>query len=118
MSGITGRTSNKLFQVKTIDLNQPYQVGKRGVTAIDALEDGNFRITYIIDGIKYPSSFAFKIASQLFSDFILAIILLKDSFNCSKLYDGELTKGPSTLLLKSSSYKSILVCQSNTVNNW
>lgn len=53
MSGITGRTSNKLFQVKTIDLSQPYQVGKRGVTAIDTVEDGNFRITYIIDGIKY-----------------------------------------------------------------
>lgn len=50
--GLTGKTNNKLFKVKRVDINEPYKVGVNNVTNID-IDDENYIITYILDDIKY-----------------------------------------------------------------
>jgi len=55
MSGISGKTNNKLFRVKTRNVNQPYQVGKNGVTDISTLVNGLTKISYTLDNIDYIS---------------------------------------------------------------
>lgn len=55
MSGISGRTSNKLFRVKTRNLNDPYQVGVNGVTDVKTFDDDLLRVSYTLDGIDYVS---------------------------------------------------------------
>lgn len=55
MSGISGRTSNKLFRVKTRNLNDPYQVGVNGVTDLKTFDDGLLRVSYTLDDIDYVS---------------------------------------------------------------
>ena len=55
MSGVSGRTSNKLFRVKTRDLNNPYQVGVNGVTDVKPFDDNILRVSYTLDGIDYVS---------------------------------------------------------------
>tara|TARA_R110000803_G_scaffold44953_7_gene94947 strand:- start:3635 stop:4345 length:711 start_codon:yes stop_codon:yes gene_type:complete len=57
--GITGRTSSKLFKVKTLDINEPYKVGENNVTSItQILGNGDNvikKVSYELDGIKYSS---------------------------------------------------------------
>lgn len=55
MSGISGKTSNKLFRVKTRNINNPYQVGVNGVTDVKTLDDGILRVSYTLDDIDYVS---------------------------------------------------------------
>jgi len=52
--GLTGRTNNKLFKLKRVDINEPYKVGANNVTEIIVDEDeGSYIISYILDGIRY-----------------------------------------------------------------
>lgn len=53
--GITGRTSNKLFRVKTRNVNQPYQVGVNGVTDVLEISEQFLRVSYTLDDIDYIS---------------------------------------------------------------
>lgn len=52
--GLTGKTNNKLFKLKRVDINEPYKVGVNNVTEIivDENED-SYIISYILDGIRY-----------------------------------------------------------------
>jgi len=52
MAGISGRTNNKLFRVKTRNIDQPYQIGKNGVTDVTVVGDFT-RISYTLDEIDY-----------------------------------------------------------------
>lgn len=53
--GVTGLTNNKLFKIRTININEPYQVGKNGVTNISGFNGNKSKITYVLDGIKYST---------------------------------------------------------------
>jgi hypothetical protein len=54
--GITGKTHNKLFRVRTYDTQNLYQVGVNGVTNIDFnTQEQNYTITYEIDDIVYKT---------------------------------------------------------------
>lgn len=57
MGGLTGKTSNKLFKVKTLDVENPYVVGKNGVVSIDPVENSQnlYKVKYIIDDIVYTT---------------------------------------------------------------
>lgn len=55
--GITGRTTNKLFKVRTYDQQNLYQVGVNGVTDITLdSETELYNITYVLDGITYKTN--------------------------------------------------------------
>lgn len=53
--GITGKTENKLFKVKTLNRQNPYQIGLNGVLDIVDGDDGVTKIIYEIDDIKYTT---------------------------------------------------------------
>ena len=50
---VTGKTNNKLFKIKRVDLNEPYKVGVNGVNAIEELSNGRYVIDYVLDDIRY-----------------------------------------------------------------
>lgn len=51
---VTGYTENRLSEIKTFDLQQPYKIGINGVTNIIYTTDGKYSIIYYtIDGITY-----------------------------------------------------------------
>jgi hypothetical protein len=51
---VTGYTENRLSEVKTFDLQQPYKIGINGVTNINYTVDGKHSVIYYtIDGISY-----------------------------------------------------------------
>ena len=50
---VTGRTNNKLFKIKRVDLNEPFKVGVNGVTNIGPIDDDLYIIDYTLDDIRY-----------------------------------------------------------------
>ena len=51
---LTGKTNNKLFKLKRVDINEPYKVGVNNVTEIIVDEDNDsYIISYTLDGIRY-----------------------------------------------------------------
>ena len=55
MSGLKGKTNNKLFRVKTVDLNEPFKVGVNNVISITDIGENIQKIRYVIDEITYTS---------------------------------------------------------------
>lgn len=55
MSGLKGKTSNKLFRVKTVDLTEPFKVGVNNVISITDIGENIQKIRYVIDEITYTS---------------------------------------------------------------
>jgi hypothetical protein len=57
MGGLTGKTSNKLFKVKTLDSENPYKVGQNGVISVSPIDGSQnlYKVKYIIDNITYTS---------------------------------------------------------------
>lgn len=59
MAGLKGKTNNKLFRVKSVDINEPFKVGTNGVISINTISstsDVNIKkIKYNIDDIIYTS---------------------------------------------------------------
>jgi len=55
MSGLKGKTNNKLFRVKTVDLTEPFKVGVNNVISITNIGENTQKIRYVIDEITYTS---------------------------------------------------------------
>lgn len=54
--GVTGKTTSKLFKVRTYNPQNLYQVGVNGVTDITIDDEGLSTIIYELDGITYKTS--------------------------------------------------------------
>lgn len=54
--GITGKTINKLFRVRTYNPQNLYQVGVNGVTDITLNDEDFYTITYVLDDITYKTN--------------------------------------------------------------
>ena len=59
MAGLKGKTSNKLFRVKTVDVSEPFKVGTNGVIDVSIINNTSSgtikKIKYVIDDITYTS---------------------------------------------------------------
>lgn len=53
---VTGQTNNKLFKVRSIDVNEPYKVGQNGIINIITQPNDFSKITYVLDDIIYTTS--------------------------------------------------------------
>ncbi len=53
---VTGQTNNKLFKVRSIDVNEPYKVGQNGIINIITQPNDVSKITYVLDDIIYTTS--------------------------------------------------------------
>ena len=62
--GVTGRTQNKLFKVKSLDRNNLYQVGVNGVLDLQTGQDNITKVIYEIDDIKYTTYLQNKVENN------------------------------------------------------